>query len=121
MKKNIIIADNDEVIAYLTSCVVKDLGNNALLCSRALDVIDKVRSHPHFFNLIICNQTIDDLSILQLAEELYKINPDIAVIVLTNNNKENKSYNKHSNIKDIIAKPVSIEILHKSITKIFGE
>ena len=121
MKKNIIIADNDEVIAYLTSCVVKDLGNNALWCSRALDVIEKVRSHPHFFNLVISNQTINDLSALQLAEELYKINPDIAVIVLTSNNKNPESYYKYSNIKDIIVKPVSKEILHKSIKNIFGE
>jgi len=121
MKKNIIIVDNDEVVAYLTSYVVKELGNNALYCMNAFEVIEKVKIHPKFFNLIICNQSMNDFSDIQLAEEIYRINPDIALIVLAGEKKNSKNYDKYSNIKDIIIKPVSKKVLSKSLFNIFGK
>jgi len=119
MNKNIIVVDDDEVIAYLCSCVLKDLGNNTSYYTRPLDVIEQTRKHPKFFNLIICNQTMNELSGTDLAEELYMINPNISIIILIGNKKNNIVFDKHSNIKDIIVKPVSKEVLQKSIKKIF--
>lgn len=121
MDKNVLIIDNDEVIAYLSSCVLKDLGNNAYYCTNGMDLVEKVKRHPQFFNLVICSQAINGFTETDIAEELYTINSEISIIMLSGNKKKQKRYNAYPNIKDIILKPVSKEILNDSIRNVFGQ
>ncbi len=121
MEKNVMIIDNNEVTAYLSSCILKDLGNNAFYCTDEMDLIEKVKRHPHFFNLVICSQAMNRITGTDIAEELYNINSDISVIMLTGNRKMQNRLDKYPNIKDTILKPVSKESLSDSITNIFGK
>jgi CheY-like chemotaxis protein len=73
------------------------------------------------FDLIITDQAMPDLSGTQLALAARKIDPEVRVILLTGFGVEEKPLEGAEAIDLLLAKPVSLETLRRSLASIFSD
>ena len=81
--ENILIIDDEEIIAAMNKHRAEILGYQAVAMSSSKDALELFRNNPDDFDLIITDQTMPELTGDQLARELRAIRPDIPIIIST--------------------------------------
>ena len=110
---NILVVDDKSSITDLNRTVLIKKGFNVTTYNDSRDALLKIKENPDFYNLILTDQSMPYLTGLELAEEVYRINSNIPVIILTGYNDSNIT--EKNNIKKILNKPLPGSILINSI------
>ena len=79
----ILIVDDEEMILEYQSKMLQVLGYNVTAKTNGQEVLDVFRSQPAAFDLIITDQTMPQMTGLELAEKILKLRPEMPIVLCT--------------------------------------
>ncbi len=81
--ETILLIDDEEVQTRTVGMMLKKLGYRVLAESDPRKALERFRSQPHAFDVVITDQVMPYLSGTRLSQELLAIRPDIPIILCT--------------------------------------
>ena len=105
--ERILLVDDEVDIAHLEKQVLERLGYKVSQRTSSADALEAFRNRPDFYDLVITDMSMPNMTGEQLARELIAIRPDISVIICTGfSERINKEKAEKSGIKGFLMKPV---------------
>ncbi len=120
--ETILFVDDEQAITDMTQKVLERLGYKVEICLNPLQALDLFQSKPEYFDVVITDMTMPQMTGAKLSERLMEIRSDIPIIICTGHssliNEENA---KQLGIADYVMKPVSMSRIAKAIRKILDK
>jgi PAS domain S-box-containing protein len=106
--ERVLFVDDELELAELGGQVLKSLGYQVVSVTGSIEALEIFSDHPADFDLVITDQTMPQMTGLQLTVELKKIRPNIPVIICTgfSENINEETYKSHG-VCDFFMKPVT--------------
>lgn len=121
-KEEILIVDDEEGMAEMLGIMVRRLGYQETFETSSTKALETFKSNPEKFDLVITDQTMPDMTGMELAEELMRVRPDIPIILCTGYSKKvTEEKVKGMGIKELLIKPIEREQLACTIRDILDE
>jgi len=118
-KECILFVDDERDMVYAAQTMLEKLGYTVIPSTSSLKALDIFSANPEQFDLIITDQIMSGMTGIDLVREIFKIRPEIPVILITGFSDEITSeVAKIEGIKEFILKPFNIEILSGIIRKL---
>jgi PAS domain S-box-containing protein len=106
-KERILFVDDEEVLVQLGKEMLTDLGYEVIEKTSSLEALELFRSRPNWFDIVITDMTMPNMTGLELALELMRIQPGIPVIICTGFSAGiTPKKAKAMGIKELIMKPI---------------
>ena len=113
--ENILIVDDEESITILMEDMLTDYGYQTTITTDSIEALSLFKTNPDKFSMLITDQTMPNLTGLQLITQIREIKPNLPVILCSG--FSDKISGKEAEIKKIhyFNKPVDFEKLNKKI------
>ena len=106
-KGRIMIVDDEFVLMKLEKLILERCGYEVVGKTSSMEALKHFKSEPDAFDLVVTDQTMPKMSGLELAKEIHLIQPDIAIILLTGNQRKiSPNQIKESGIRELVLKPI---------------
>lgn len=106
--ERVLFVDDELELAELGEQILKSLGYQVVRATGSIEALEIFSNHPSNFDLVISDQTMPQMTGLQLTVELKKIRPDIPVIICTGFSENiNEETYKSRGVSDFFMKPVT--------------
>ncbi len=118
--EHILIVDDEEMIAYLGQELLTSLGYTATMCTSGKEGLERFLADPASYDAVVTDQTMPDLTGMQLAVEIMAVRPDLPVIICTGYSDvltEEKA--ARMNIAAFLNKPFRRDVLAGTLHRIF--
>jgi PAS domain S-box-containing protein len=105
--EKILLVDDDILVSDMVEQMLFSLGYNIVARNDSLQALDVFKENPFYFDLIISDQVMPNLTGLNMAKEILTIRPDVPVIIMSGFSEkisEEKIYDM--GIKGYIVKPI---------------
>ena len=120
--ESLLIIDDEETIVDLKKIVLEQLGYKVTAFTESPAALEKIRSSPHQFDLIMTDQTMPDLTGADLTREVLKVRPDMPVIICTGHSTVFSEESALSiGVKKYLRKPVEMKTLTDTIRQVLDE
>ena len=114
--ERILFVDDEDVLISMTKQYMDELGYHFDGETSSTNALKRFTEDPDYYDLVITDQTMPDLSGLELAESMLAIRPALPVILYTGySNDVNKEQAKKIGVKIFLMKPVSASELARSV------
>jgi len=116
--ERILLVDDEEILVNMGKIMLTRLGYNVTIVTSSLAALELFNEIPREFDLVITDQTMPNMTGVELAEKLLIIRPDIPIILCTGFSSivsENEA--KKIGIKEFALKPLSKKHLSVLIRK----
>lgn len=110
----VLLIDDEEMLVELGTAMLADMGYEVTGCSSALAALDTYESDPSAYDFVITDQTMPDLSGLELAERFRAINADARIIVSSGYAQVALDPSKHKGMR-VLKKPFSYDQLKAAL------
>ena len=120
--ETILFVDDEKSIANMAQKMLKHLGYKVETSLNPLQALDLFKSKPEYFDLVITDMTMPQMTGAKLSEKLIEIRFNIPVIICTGHSSlidEEKA--KQFGIAGYVMKPVSMSIIAKTIRKVLDK
>lgn len=81
--ERILFVDDEELLVNIETKILEQLGYQVIASVSSSEALQIVKDNPEGFDLLITDQTMPEMTGIELAEEVLKIRPDIKVILCT--------------------------------------
>jgi len=81
--EKILIVDDEKSIVEAMAAIVGNIGYIPSKFTSSLMALEEIRKNPDFYDLVITDMTMPDMTGLQLSREILAIRPDIPIIICT--------------------------------------
>ncbi len=116
--EHILFVDDEEALVELAAEMLQLYGYTVTCKTSSKKALEAFRAAPDNFNLVITDQTMPDISGLELSKELLNIKPDIPIILCTGYSaKISEEMAERIGIADYFLKPFDTEKLLRSVRK----
>jgi len=120
--ESILFVDDEEPIVKMFSTILTRLGYKVIACCTSTEALEIFRSDSGSIDLVITDQTMPNLSGIELAAEFLKIRPDIPVILCTGfSTKISEEKIKEVGIRELCMKPLNMTQMAKTVRKVLDE
>ncbi len=120
--EQILIVDDEAMIVNLNKLILERLGYTVSKTTDSLDALEKIRTNPDQFDLIITDQTMPELTGAELSEKILAIRPDMPIILCTGYSSVlSREDALLIGIKKYVRKPVDRAILAKAVRQVLDE
>ncbi len=120
--ERILFVDDEPVIVRLQKRILERLGYLVTSTTNSLDALEKFRTNPDSFHLIITDATMPHMTGEKLCEAAKKIRPDIPVILCTGySEKVSEETATKFSIDAFLMKPVEPDQLLNTIRKLLDK
>lgn len=126
---NILIIDDDEWTCEFHKHLLENMRHKPVAISNPIEGLDLVRDKPEFFDLVMLDMLMPQMSGIDLIQEICQINPKIPIAVITSFKKDatrkvlrpvEKKYRLLHNINYfILEKPIIAEDIRALLSKLF--
>jgi PAS domain S-box-containing protein len=118
----ILFVDDEESLVELGEGMLTGLGYKVVGRTSSLEALELFRAHPDWFDLVITDVTMPNMTGLELARELMLIRPDIQVILCTGFSELVTSESvKSLGLREVIMKPILLEQIDASIRRLIDQ
>lgn len=121
----ILLVDDDEAIVELEKQMIEELGYEVTARCNSIEALETFKVLPDRFDLVFADQTMPNMTGLELAAEIHRIRPEIPVILCTGFSDHIVQHLGHSGVKTILSKPILMgqlaETLNKFLCKTAGD
>ena len=115
-KERILLVDDDESIVEMVRQMLERLGYNVLGITDSLAALDRFRSNPDEFDLVISDMGMPGMAGDQLAAEMLHVKKDIAILLCTGySDTIDEKKARQLGIKGFAMKPLNMERLAKAV------
>ncbi len=117
--ERILFVDDEEALIEMGEELLAELGYEVTCCTSSREALALFRLDPSRFDLVVTDQTMPDMTGIQLAAELRAIRPDIPVILCTGfSHTANEESARAAGIKGFAMKPLTKRELAKTVRKV---
>ncbi len=121
-KERILFIDDEEVLAEMGGEILADLGYEAISKTGSRDALELLKADPHGFDLVVTDQTMPEMTGVELACEILAIRADMPIIMCTGfSHLVDAGKAKAAGIKAFVMKPVTKRELAETIRKVLDE
>jgi CheY-like chemotaxis protein len=116
--EKILFVDDEDMIVNFSQKILGHLGYKAESKTNPLEALNLFKSAPGYFDLVVTDMSMPEITGDNLAKEILKIRPDIPVILCTGyNEKIDEEKAKKIGIRGYIMKPIEVIDLARVIRK----
>jgi signal transduction histidine kinase len=121
-KEKILMVDDEEELLKSHRQILEQLNYSVVTCSCSIAALEIFRETPDDFDLIITDMSMPEMTGTQLTEEVFKIRPDIHIILCTGFSEFiDAKQAKTIGIKEFLMKPVDRQTLANIIRKVLDK
>lgn len=114
--EHVLIVDDELDIAKVLKESLKQLGYRPLALSSGLAALKLFRERPGYFQLILTDQTMPDMTGLELGWEIRKIRQDIPILLCSGySDRISEAKLEECGIRELLLKPIRIGTLAASL------
>jgi PAS domain S-box-containing protein len=107
-KENVFMVDDEYALVNLGKQILEMLGYKVTISTDSKKALNTFKVNPKKFDLVITDMTMPNMTGIQLAKEMLKIQPDIPVILCTGySEKVDDEIAKNAGIKEFVMKPLT--------------
>ncbi len=121
--ERVLFVDDEKQIADIAKETLKNLGYMVETRTSSVEALEKIKSGPDkYFDLVITDFAMPNLSGLDFAREVHLLNPDLPIILCTGLTRhfDDKVLRNHG-IRDVLKKPMlkhsAAETIHRVLPK----
>jgi DNA-binding NtrC family response regulator len=81
--ERVLIVDDEPAIARLAARILERLGYTTTFFTVSTEALEEFKSFPDKYDVLLSDQSMPKLNGRDLAAEIQKINPNIAVVIMT--------------------------------------
>ncbi|MEN6617276.1 MAG: PAS domain S-box protein [Syntrophorhabdus sp.] len=119
--ERILFVDDEELIVDMTRQMLESLGYRVTATTRSSQALKLFKKNPDAFDIIISDQTMPELTGLQLSKAIKAIKPVPFILLTGFSDAVNPESIKSSGLDAFFMKPVTKKQLSKSIRKILDK
>jgi len=120
--ERILFIDDEETLLKLAKRMLQGLGYSVTVESSSLKALQIFKSDPDQFDLIVTDQTMPNMSGLELMAEILKVRPDIPVILCTGySSKISEETAGKKGLSKYIVKPYDKKVLAEAIREVMNK
>jgi signal transduction histidine kinase len=121
-KENILFIDDEEDLLFSQGQMLKFQGYNVTTTTSSMEALKTFQENPCDFDLIITDQTMPDMTGIEIVKKILHIRPGMPVILCTGySEKSIEDEAKSLGIKYLITKPVTAKNFAKIIRNVLGQ
>jgi PAS domain S-box-containing protein len=121
-EERILFVDDEEPLARLGKQMLERLGYDVTVRTSSIEALEAFRANPHRFDLVIADQTMPNMTGIELADEMMRIRPDIPVVLATGFSETvSPERAKQIGIREYVMKPVATRELAELTRRILDE
>ena len=96
--------------------MLEKIGYNVIACTHSREALDKFEAQPGEFDLVITDQSMPNLSGIQLGKRMKKIRPDVPIILSTGySDIFDFKLAQAAGIEGYLSKPYSIQKMSETV------
>ncbi|MGD9201434.1 MAG: PAS domain S-box protein [Chitinispirillia bacterium] len=81
--ERILFVDDEELVKDMGTILLNSLGYKVSSTSNSLEALETIKKDPNSFDLLITDQAMPDMTGLELAHEIHKINSELPIVLCT--------------------------------------
>ncbi len=117
--ERILLVDDEEALAEMGQQLLHELGYEVTVKTSSTDALALFESHPENFDLMITDQTMPEITGLELAREVIRIRPDLPVVLTTGFSHAVKAgAAEEAGIRAFVMKPVTKRELARTLREV---
>ena len=106
--EHILLIDDEEMLAMLGQTILERLGYAVTKMTSSLEALATFRNHPEYFDAVVTDQTMPDMTGMDLARQMLQIRPDLPIILCTGySTLTSKEQAQAEGIKGFLLKPIT--------------
>ncbi len=118
----IILVDDEELLVWVNKRRLEYPGYTVTATTDSEEALEKIRAHPEQFDLLITDQTMPNMSGVELTREVHKIKPDMPVIMSTGHSDlVTKEEALKMGISKYVVKPIQGDELIDAVREVLGK
>jgi PAS domain S-box-containing protein len=117
IKRRILCVDDDAVVLRVISQVFGRAGHMVTAVPSSGEALERVRAQPVDFDVVVTDQTMPDLTGLQLAGQLYTVRRDLPVILLSGYAESSLTESAPPNVRLCLQKPLTANALLRAVER----
>jgi len=120
-EERVLFVDDERLLAELGTKMLTPLGYQVTTATNSREALDRFRSDPSAFDLVITDHTMPGMTGAELAREVLHVRPDMPIILCTGFS-ENITEEKAGaiGIRKLLMKPLALRELAETIRKVLG-
>ena len=119
--KRILLVEGDQTTSEAVNAMLESAGHHTRMETSGTDALEAFSRNPRGFDLVITDMGLPDISGLLLADKLFKMRPDIPVVLLAGEEGQAQSKARNSGIGYFGMKPLSMADLARTVEKALAE
>jgi signal transduction histidine kinase/CheY-like chemotaxis protein len=120
--ERILVVDDESMIASINKTILERFGYKVTMTTNSLDALEKIRTDPDQFDLIITDQTMPNLTGAELAQRILKIKHNMPIILCTGYSSVLSEEEALAiGMKKYVRKPVDRKTLTKIVRQVLDE
>jgi signal transduction histidine kinase/CheY-like chemotaxis protein len=117
--EKILFVDDEEILAEMGQEILADLGYQVVSRTSSRETLAVLRLDPTRFDLIITDQTMPEMTGVELAKEIRTIRPDMPIIICTGfSHMVNEESAREAGINAFVMKPLTKREIAKAIREV---
>ncbi|MEM7253484.1 MAG: PAS domain S-box protein [Pseudomonadota bacterium] len=118
----ILVIDDEVPIARLLCELLEIAGHRTVMCTDSTDALDRVKADPAGFDVVVSDQTMPQLTGLELAAALTSISPDLPMVLCSGfHDTSGDLANTPDNVRARLNKPIDHQDLARLIEELLNE
>jgi CheY-like chemotaxis protein len=121
MAKRILVVDDEADIVRIFREYLERMGQRVTGTTSPIEALDLVRAQPHFYDLLITDQTMPQMTGLRLSRSIHEFRPDLPTILITGDPDPpiDTERAQLANIRAILQKPITWAVLIETLSEVF--
>lgn len=121
-QEKILVVDDEEILAALMEEQLDSLGYEVASITSSTEAVELFRANPDHFDLVISDQTMPDLTGIEMLTQFKQIRADIRTIICTgHSSKVDEQKKSELHIDGYLRKPVELHELDKTVRNVLNE
>ena len=119
--ESVLLVDDEAMVAALYKDFLQHAGYKVTTETSSIKTLEIFRAQPGAYDILITDNTMPNMTGLQLAREILNIRPDIPIIICSGNNETIPSETcTQLGIQKILSKPIFLGTLNRTIRELLG-
>ena len=121
-KERILLVDDEEFLCEMGREMLQKLGYAVSAHHSSLAALDEFLQDPAKFDLVITDQTMPDITGLELARRILELRPETPIILCTGYaSRVTEELAKAHGIREFVLKPISKDMITRLIRKVLAD
>jgi PAS domain S-box-containing protein len=120
--ERILVVDDEKQIVAMVQDMLEELGYHVTTNTSSVEALNQFSAQPDKFDLVITDQTMPEMTGIELARQMLRIRPDIPVILATGFSKMITEENiRNSGIREYLKKPIVFHDLENVVRDVLDD